>query len=105
MYLALASYSFRFAAPAGSATTLYHSVHSQLFSLPPGTLVYPAHDYKGRTCSSVAEEAAHNPRLTKTEEEFVQIMTNLNLVSAVVRFREQVPFVWVLSGFKPGTLV
>jgi sulfur dioxygenase len=52
-------------------------VHSQLLSLPDATLVYPAHDYKGRTCSSVGEEKAHNLRLTKSKEQFVEIMDNL----------------------------
>jgi sulfur dioxygenase len=54
-------------------------VHSQLFKLPDSTLVYPAHDYKGRTASSIAEEKAHNPRLTKSREEFVTVMDNLGL--------------------------
>jgi len=63
----------------GSASRLYESVHSQLFNLPDATLVYPAHDYKGRTASSIGEEKAHNPRLTKPKEEFVEIMDNLGL--------------------------
>jgi len=42
-------------------------------------LVYPAHDYKGLTVSSIAEEKAFNPRLTKSRQEFVEIMKNLNL--------------------------
>lgn len=63
----------------GDAGRLYDSVHSQLFKLPDSTLVYPAHDYKGRTASSIAEEKAHNPRLTKSREEFVTVMDNLGL--------------------------
>lgn len=64
----------------GSASTLYKSVHSQILqSLPKSCLVYPAHDYNGMTCSSVAEELEWNPRLTKSEEEFIQIMDLLNL--------------------------
>src|SRR5687768_9972389 len=57
----------------GDARTLYQSVHRQLFSLPSTTLVFPAHDYKGRTATSVEEEVRHNPRLGngKTEQEFV----------------------------------
>jgi sulfur dioxygenase len=51
----------------------------QLFSLPDETLVWPAHDYKGCTVTSVREEKAHNPRLTKVLAEFIDIMTNLNL--------------------------
>ncbi len=41
--------------------------------------MYPGHDYKGFTSSSVDEEARLNPRLTRTQEEFVTIMANLNL--------------------------
>mmetsp|Transcript_23067 Transcript_23067/g.56894 ORF Transcript_23067/g.56894 Transcript_23067/m.56894 type:complete len:298 (-) Transcript_23067:3-896(-) len=65
----------------GSAETLYQSVHSQLFSLPKSTIVYPAHDYKSRTQSSIEKEVESNPRLggEKTQEEFVEIMANLNL--------------------------
>ncbi|GMH34157.1 hypothetical protein BSKO_01991 [Bryopsis sp. KO-2023] len=63
----------------GNAEVLYDSVHSQIFTLPDTTTVYPAHDYNGRMSSTVAEEKAHNPRLTKSKEEFVQIMNNLEL--------------------------
>lgn len=63
----------------GSSSLLYHSVHSQIFSLPGDTLIYPAHDYKGFTVSTVEEESKFNPRLTKSEEEFKKIMENLNL--------------------------
>jgi sulfur dioxygenase len=65
----------------GSAETLYESVHQQLFSLPDSTIVYPAHDYKSRTESSIKNEKENNPRLgvTKTKDEFVEIMANLNL--------------------------
>lgn len=63
----------------GSAETLYQSVHSQVFSLPDETVVYPAHDYKGRFSSLVGDEKKSNPRLSKKLEEFVEIMKNLNL--------------------------
>jgi len=65
----------------GSAYTLYDSVHSQIFSLPDNCIVYPAHDYKGKTHSTIGDEKANNPRLGggKTREEFVEIMDNLNL--------------------------
>lgn len=63
----------------GSSERLYNSVHSKLFTLPDETLVYPAHDYKGRTCSSIGEEKVHNPRLTRPLEEFERIMAELNL--------------------------
>ena len=65
----------------GDADTLYKSVHSKLFTLPDETLVYPAHDYKGRFVSSIAQEKRRNPRLGngKTIEEFIAIMGHLNL--------------------------
>eukprot|EP00929_Paragymnodinium_shiwhaense_P073271 TRINITY_DN372_c0_g1_i1.p1 TRINITY_DN372_c0_g1~~TRINITY_DN372_c0_g1_i1.p1 ORF type:complete len:761 (-),score=159.87 TRINITY_DN372_c0_g1_i1:513-2795(-) len=63
----------------GDSRLLYKSVHTQLFSLPGATMVYPGHDYKGRNVSSIEEERRFNPRLSKTEDEFVQIMKDLNL--------------------------
>jgi sulfur dioxygenase len=63
----------------GDAGELYDVIHSRIFSLPGDTLLFPGHDYKGRTASSVAEERAHNPRLTKSRAEFVELMKNLNL--------------------------
>jgi sulfur dioxygenase len=65
----------------GNAGTLYDSLHREVFSLPPDTLVYPGHDYKGRTVSTVKEELANNARLGggKTREEFVGIMNALDL--------------------------
>ncbi|KAG0556268.1 hypothetical protein KC19_11G039800 [Ceratodon purpureus] len=51
----------------GDASQLYRSVHSQIFSLPKDTLLYPAHDYKGHTVTTVEEELRYNPRLTKDE--------------------------------------
>lgn len=63
----------------GSSYQLYESVHSQIFSLPKDTLVYPAHDYKGFTVSTVGEEIQYNPRLTKDKETFKEIMENLKL--------------------------
>ncbi len=65
----------------GDAVTLFESVHEQILSLPDDCRLYPGHDYKGRTVTTVAEERAHNPRLGggKTAAEFVDIMNNLNL--------------------------
>ncbi|MEQ9738011.1 MAG: MBL fold metallo-hydrolase, partial [Algiphilus sp.] len=58
----------------------WDSITNKLFRLPEETIVWPAHDYKGWTASSIAEEKAHNPRLAgKTEAEYVDIMNNLNL--------------------------
>jgi len=63
----------------GSADTLYSSVWNRILSLPDSTVLYPAHDYKGQTSTTVAEEKKYNPRLTKTKEEFISLMAQLNL--------------------------
>jgi sulfur dioxygenase len=65
----------------GDSGTLYESVHDQVFSLPDDTRIWPGHDYRGRTMSTVGEEKAHNPRLGggRSKEQFVTIMSNLNL--------------------------
>jgi sulfur dioxygenase len=63
----------------GSSEQLYKSVHSQIFTLPKDTLVYPAHDYRGFAVSTVEEEMLYNPRLSKDEETFKDIMKNLSL--------------------------
>ena len=63
----------------GNPDTLYDSVWNNIFSLPENFRLYPAHDYKGRTVTSVLEEKTMNPRLTKPREEFVKIMENLGL--------------------------
>lgn len=66
---------------SGDAEQLYRSVHGKIFTLPESCAIYPGHDYKGRTRSSVAEEKEHNPRLGggKTVVQFKEIMDNLNL--------------------------
>ena len=65
----------------GSAPTLYRSVHDKVFALPASTLIYPGHDYRGHTVSTVEEERRLNPRLGggKTQDEFVTIMSQLDL--------------------------
>jgi glyoxylase-like metal-dependent hydrolase (beta-lactamase superfamily II)/rhodanese-related sulfurtransferase len=65
----------------GSAHKLYRSVVEQIFSLPADCLIYPAHDYRGLTCSSVGEEKQFNPRLggERNEGDFVGYMENLGL--------------------------
>uniref|UniRef100_A0A3P8W0S4 Persulfide dioxygenase ETHE1, mitochondrial n=1 Tax=Cynoglossus semilaevis TaxID=244447 RepID=A0A3P8W0S4_CYNSE len=63
----------------GCAKRLYESIHQKIFTLPDHCLIYPAHDYLGQTVSTVGEERKYNPRLTKSLEEFVNIMKNLNL--------------------------
>ena len=65
---------------SGSAHALFHSITRVLFALPDTTTVWPGHDYKGQTHSTIGEEKAGNPRIAgKTEAEFVHIMHNLNL--------------------------
>lgn len=63
----------------GDAETLYKSIHEMIFTLPDDTTIYPGHDYKGRTSSTVWEEKKYNPRLTKSKDEFKEIMAGLNL--------------------------
>lgn len=64
----------------GSARDQYHSLFGKLLSLPDDTLVYPAHDYKGWTVSTIAEERACNPRLQVADEAaYVDLMNNLRL--------------------------
>ena len=65
----------------GSARTLYRSVHSQIFTLPPTCLLYPGHDYRGLTVTSVDEERRLNPRLGSGigEADFTGYMNNLGL--------------------------
>jgi len=63
----------------GDAPTLLHSVRERIFALPDATLLYPAHDYQGRTVTSVAEEKHFNPRLGLgvAREEFLATMAAL----------------------------
>jgi uncharacterized NAD(P)/FAD-binding protein YdhS/glyoxylase-like metal-dependent hydrolase (beta-lactamase superfamily II) len=65
---------------SGDAGTLYDVVTQKLFALPDETLVYPAHDYYGRTVSTIGEEKRLNPRFAdRTRSQFITIMNNLNL--------------------------
>ena len=65
----------------GNAGMLYRSITTQIFSLPDDCLVFPGHDYAGRTVSSVAEERAYNPRIGghADERDFVGFMENMQL--------------------------
>jgi sulfur dioxygenase len=64
----------------GDPRAQYDSIFNRLLKLPDETLVYPAHDYKGETVSTIAEEKAFNPRLqVKSIDEYVTLMNNLNL--------------------------
>jgi sulfur dioxygenase len=58
----------------------YDSIFNKLFKLPAQTLVYPAHDYKGWTVSTIDEEQRWNPRLqVSSADEYAEIMNNLEL--------------------------
>jgi sulfur dioxygenase len=64
----------------GNAGQLYDSITQILFALPDETLVYPAHDYKGRTVTTLSEEKRFNPRLAgKDRAAFIQLMAGLNM--------------------------
>jgi glyoxylase-like metal-dependent hydrolase (beta-lactamase superfamily II)/rhodanese-related sulfurtransferase len=64
----------------GSARAQYESIFDKLLKLPDDTLVYPAHDYKGDTVSTIGEEKRFNPRLNvKSIDEYVDLMNNLKL--------------------------
>jgi glyoxylase-like metal-dependent hydrolase (beta-lactamase superfamily II)/rhodanese-related sulfurtransferase len=64
----------------GDARAQYESIFNRLLKLPDETLVYPAHDYKGETVSTIAEERYFNPRLqVKTVDEYIDLMSKLNL--------------------------
>ena len=64
----------------GSARAQYELLFGKLLKLPDETLVYPAHDYKGDTVSTIGEEKRYNPRLqVKSVDEYVDLMSKLNL--------------------------
>lgn len=66
--------------PSGNSEALYDSLFNRLLKLDPALAVYPGHDYKGRSHSTIGDEIAGNPRLKVTERAaFVTMMANLNL--------------------------
>ena len=66
----------------GDPRQQYESIFGRLLKLPNETLVYPAHDYKGDTVSTIGEEKAYNPRLqVKSMDEYVALMNNLKLAN------------------------
>jgi sulfur dioxygenase len=86
---------------SGSTQALYHSLTQVLFALPDDTLVWPGHDYQGRTHSTIAAEKASNARVAgKSLEEFTAIMDSLNLPKPK-RIDEAVP-ANLSSGISPG---
>jgi glyoxylase-like metal-dependent hydrolase (beta-lactamase superfamily II) len=66
---------------SGDSGQLYDSIHHQIFSLPDDVIVYPAHDYNGKTQSTVGEERKNNKRLggNRSREDFIKIMSELKL--------------------------
>jgi glyoxylase-like metal-dependent hydrolase (beta-lactamase superfamily II) len=68
--------------PTGDPDQLYDSLFGKLLDLDPALMVFPAHDYKGRSHSTIGTEIADNPRLQKRERaEFTQMMRTLNLAA------------------------
>ena len=66
--------------PSGDPEALYESLFGKLLKLDPALLVYPAHDYKGRSHSTIGAEIESNPRLQQRERAaFVQMMKSLDL--------------------------
>lgn len=83
----------------GDAGTLYDTVIQRLFTLPDDTWVYPAHDYQGRTVSTIGEEKRLNPRFAdgqgsasgyRTRDQFITLMAHLGL-SYPKKMRQAVP--------------
>ena len=68
--------------PTGDPNALFESLFDRLLKLPPETMVFPAHDYKGRSHSTIGAELAENPRLQKRERAaFVEMMEHLDLAA------------------------
>lgn len=66
--------------PTGDPDALYESLFNRILQLDPALKIYPAHDYKGRSHSTIAQELAGNPRLQERDRgAFVDMMRNLNL--------------------------
>src|SRR6478609_8705366 len=66
----------------GDPRAQYESIFNRLLKLPDQTLVYPAHDYKGDTVSTIGEEKRYNPRLqVKSCDEYIELMANLKLAN------------------------
>jgi len=66
----------------GDPRAQFESLFGRLLKLPDETLVYPGHDYKGDTVSTIGEEKAYNPRLqVQAVEEYVELMNNLTLTN------------------------
>ncbi len=76
---------------SGDAGTLFDTVTQKLFMLPDHTLVYPGHDYRGHSVSTIGEEKAWNPRFAgHNRQSFITFMNGLNLPDPK-RIMEAVP--------------
>jgi len=63
----------------GDAGQQYDSITRKLFTLPDDTLVYPAHDYRGNTCTTIGCEKRQNPRIAgRSREEYVELMASIS---------------------------
>ncbi|MDN3277588.1 MBL fold metallo-hydrolase [Frankia sp. RB7] len=64
----------------GSSRAQYESIFNRLLKLPDETMVFPAHDYKGDTVSTIGEEKRYNPRLqVRSVDDYIELMANLKL--------------------------
>ena len=88
----------------GSSEKLYNSITGKLFKLPEDTVVYPGHDYRGQTTSSIAMEKKFNPRIGggRTKDQFMQIMAELKLANPK-KIHEAVPANLVCGVVAPVT--
>ena len=76
----------------GDPLILFKSIKQKLYTLPDETLIYPGHDYNGKSVSTIIEEKEHNLRIPEeqTEEDFAKLMNSLNLPMPK-RINEAVP--------------
>ena len=66
--------------PDGDPGAQYDGIYHKLFTLPDSTLVFPGHDYRGHTQSTIGEERHTNPRVAgRSRQEYVDLMNNLHL--------------------------
>jgi sulfur dioxygenase len=77
---------------SSNAGTLYDSITERLFRLPDDTIIYPGHDYEGRSYSTVGEEKAYNPRVGNgiSRDRFISITQNLQ-PEPLLRIHEALP--------------
>ena len=76
----------------GSSEKMFESVHGKLFHFSDDTVIYPGHDYRGQTTSTIGLEKKYNPRLSieTTKENFIKIMSELKLATPK-KIHEAVP--------------